>query len=73
VGPSYSFSFDANGNPVISESARENPVRPEWDYMPPDSDIRYDCQYDRYGNWTERTETRAEGSFEYTRRSLIYY
>ena len=38
-----------------------------------DSDIRYAYQYDSYGNWTERTETRADGSSEYTRRMLTYY
>ena len=73
TGPSYSYSFDADGNPVISNSASEHPARPERDYMPPDSDIRYAYRYDNYGNWTARTETRADGSSEYTRRMLTYH
>jgi hypothetical protein len=39
MGPSYSYSFDAEGKPIVSNSAPEGPER---DYMPPDSDVRYD-------------------------------
>lgn len=38
-----------------------------------DSDLRYAYQYDSYGNWTKRTETRADGSSAVTRRMLTYY
>jgi hypothetical protein len=49
------------------------PKRSKRLHLPPDSDVRYEYQYDGYGNWTERTETRADGSSAYTRRVLTYY
>jgi YD repeat-containing protein len=73
MGPSYFFSFDADGNPIVSKSTQESPERPERDYMPPDSDIRYDHRYESYGNWTERIETRDAGFTVTSRREITYY
>jgi hypothetical protein len=41
--------------------------------LPSDSDIRYGYQYDNYGNWTEKIETRDDGSSFTTRRTITYY
>jgi YD repeat-containing protein len=73
LGPSYSYSFDADGKPIISKTAPEGTERPERDYMPQDLDIRYAYQYDGYGNWTERIGSQADGSSTTTRRELTYY
>jgi hypothetical protein len=70
MGPSYSFSFDSDGNPIISNSASEPP---EQDYMPPNSDIRFSYQYDSYSNWIERIATGADGFSGTTRREITYY
>jgi hypothetical protein len=70
LGPSYTYSFDADGNPIISNSASEPPER---DYMPPDSDFRYSYRYDSYGDWTERITTDADGFSGTTRREITYY
>jgi len=72
MGPSYSYSFDADGKPIISKSA-DRPGLPERDYMPEDTDTRYTYQYDSYGNWTERIETRDDGFTVTTRREITYY
>jgi YD repeat-containing protein len=73
TGPSYSYSFDTDGKPIISKSAPEGSERPERDYMPPDSDVRYAYRYDSYGNWTERIATSVDGSSGTTRREITYY
>jgi hypothetical protein len=73
MGPSYSYSFDAEGRSIISKSSVEGSERPERDYMPPDSDVRYSYRYDRYGNWTERITTGADGFSGTTRREITYY
>jgi len=70
MGPSYSFSFEADGKPVISNSG---PERPEQDYMPQGSDVRYAYQYDSYSNWIEKVEIRNAGSSLTTRRTITYY
>ena len=71
MGPSYSFCFDAGGNPIISKS-EDRPGLPERNYMAPDTDIRYAYHYDRYGNWTEKTES-CDGGIEFVTRCTITY
>jgi len=67
------ISYNEQGDTARErKTIKKNSVLPMPDYMLQDSDIRYDYQYDSYGNWTERTETRADGSSEYTRRVLTY-
>jgi len=64
--------YNEQGNKAHERTTfKKNPEIPTG--VPLDSDLRYAYQYDSYGNWTERTETRAEGSSEYTRRMLTYY
>lgn len=62
-------SFDEAGN-FMPTAASE---RPERDYLPPDSDLRYDYRYDSHDNWTERIETRSDGFTLTTRRKITYY
>jgi len=57
----------------IRERITFQSVRSERSHWPPDSDIRNAYQYDTHGNWTKRTETRADGSSAVTRRVLTYY
>jgi YD repeat-containing protein len=66
-------TFKNNSVVPIGVPSSASPERSERSRLHPDSDIRYDYQYDSYGNWTERTETRADGSSAYTRRVLTYY
>jgi len=73
MGPSYSFSFDADGNPIVSNSAPESPERPGRDYMPQDFDVRYAYRYDSHGNWIEKIETRSDGFSVATHREITYY
>jgi hypothetical protein len=42
-------------------------------HLPSDTDTRYTYQYDSYGNWTERIETRDDGFTVTTRREITYY
>jgi hypothetical protein len=56
------------------QTFKDNTVGPEHPrYIPPDGDIRYSYQYDNYGNWTEKIETRDDGSSVTTRRTISYY
>jgi YD repeat-containing protein len=68
------FRSDESGNLVPEKPPSEWPPQPEL----PESIVRYKYQYDSFGNWTEQTQTRSEGSrpegWEYTtRRELTYY
>jgi hypothetical protein len=65
-----SWSFDDEGNPVVSNP---NPERTERDYLPPDTDVRYTYQYDSFNNWTEKVVTLDDGSKSTTRRTITYY
>lgn len=65
-------SFDEEGK-LIPADAPEHPESHQGGHMPPDSDVRYDYRYDRYVNWTERVETKADGSSTTTRREITYY
>jgi YD repeat-containing protein len=65
-----SWSFDEQGNPIVSNP---DPGQPERDHRPPDTDVHYAYQYDSFGNWTEKIETRDDGSSFTTRRTITYY
>lgn len=63
------FHSDESGNLVPEKPPSEWPPQPQL----PESIVRYQYQYDNFGNWTEQTVTRSEG-WEYTRRrELTYY
>jgi YD repeat-containing protein len=63
------FHSDESGNLVPEKPPSEWPPQPQL----PESIVRYQYQYDNFGNWTEQTVTRSEG-LEYTRRrELTYY
>jgi len=68
-----SFRIDEAGNLLPNKPPIEWPPQTEI----PDSIVHYAYQYDNFGNWTEQTQTRLEGSRsgpEYTRRrELTYY
>jgi len=63
-------TFDADGNGIPSEPVSEVPERR---FLPEDTIERYAYQYDRYGNWTQRIETRNDGFTLTTRRTITYY
>ena len=64
-----SFHLDETGNLVPAKPASEWPPQPQL----PESIVRYQYQYDNFGNWSEQTVTRSEG-LEYTRlRELTYH
>ena len=63
------YTFDEDGN-LIPRAAPEHPETP---FPFEDTDVRYQYRYDSYGNWTERAETRADGSSVTTSRKLSYY
>ncbi len=63
------YTFDEDGN-LIPRAAPEHPETP---FPFKDSDVRYAYRYDSYGNWTERIETRADGSSVTTSRKLSYH
>jgi hypothetical protein len=63
------YSFDEEGNLI----PRATPERPETSFPFKDTDVRSEYRYDSYGNWTERLETRADGSSVRTSRKLSYY
>jgi len=56
------------------ETYTDNTAGPEHlPHLPSDSDTRWTYQYDSYGNWTEKIETRDDGSSFTTRRTITYY
>jgi len=61
------WCFDEDGNPVITDPG------PEGNYRRTDIDIRYAYQYDSYGNWTEKVESRNDELEFITRRTITYY
>jgi hypothetical protein len=66
-------TFKSNSAVLIGVPSSSSLERSERSHLPPDSDLRYAYQYDSSGNWTKRTETRADGSSVVTRRMLTYY
>jgi YD repeat-containing protein len=65
-------TFKSNSVIPIGPSNSE-PQAPEGDYLPRDTVVRYVYQYDSFGNWTEKVETRDDGSKVTTRRTITYY
>jgi hypothetical protein len=56
------------------QTFKDNTAGPEHPrHVPSDTDVRYSYQYDRYGNWTAKIETRDDGSSLTTCRTITYY
>ena len=65
-----SFHPDEYGHLVPDKPPSEWPPQPD---LPKPSAVHYEYQYDRYGNWTERTIARGEEFTSTTHRELTYY
>ncbi len=64
------FHSDEDGNLFPDKPPSEWPPQPD---LREPSKVHYDYQYDRYGNWTDKTVTRGEGFTFTTQRELTYY
>jgi YD repeat-containing protein len=62
-------SVDAEGKSVPSQPVAASRRSP----LDEDTSTSHSYEYDGYGNWTERTETRNDGFTVTTRRTLTYY
>jgi YD repeat-containing protein len=64
------FRLDENGKVVLEKPPSEWPAQPE---LPKPTVVHYEYQYDGYGNWTQRTDTRSGQETQTIRRELTYY
>ena len=68
------YSVDENGT-ITPERRTTEPIE---SLEPPEYEVRYEYEYDSYGNWTQQTENRSFGPdkpsyVQVHHRKLTYY